>query len=86
MRYPGRQLLGLLGACTLAGCEIIADFDSDDEVEGRTIPPTPITMVDAAPIVVDGSVRDGAVLTDLDDAGSIVADAGVPAMDAGLVP
>ena len=67
----------------LAGCEIIADFDSGDEVEGRTIPPTPIPMVDGAvPIVVDASVLDGAVLTVVQDAGVIAADGAAPAADA----
>ena len=85
MRHPG-QLLGLLCAFALAGCEVIADFGSDDDVEGRTIPPTPITMVDAAPIVVDASVRDGAVLTDQRDAAVRMNDAMVEALDAGVTP
>jgi hypothetical protein len=57
-----------IAACTLTiqlllgGCELIADFDSGD-TEPRTVQPTPIPMSDGSmPIVVDGSVRDAAVV------------------------
>jgi hypothetical protein len=80
-----RRLLAILGACALAGCEVIADFDSGDDVEGRTIPPTPIGD-SAVPMMVDGSVRDGAVLTIASDGGVIVGDAAAPALDATATP
>lgn len=62
------------------GCELIADFD-EAESDDRTVGPTPIPTLDGSrPIVVDGSVRDGAVVQDLD-----AGDAGPrqPGMDAG---
>ena len=53
------------------GCELIADFDEADQDE-RTVGPTPIPSLDGSrPIVLDGSVRDGAVVQDL-DAGSVI--------------
>jgi hypothetical protein len=78
-------LFGLLVSAS-SGCELVADFDTGD-TEGRTVPVTPLPMLDGAvPIVVDGSVRDGAVVIggEARDAGG--GDAGVliiDVMDAG---
>lgn len=65
----------------LGGCELIADFDSGDPDE-RTVQPTPIPMLDGAIlIVVDGSVRDAAVVIGSDGGATSALQLG---MDAGL--
>ena len=64
-----------------SGCELIADFDEGD-TNDRTVGPTPIPTLDGSrPIVVDGSVRDGAVVQDLDAASTRPPQVG---MDAGV--
>ncbi|MET0343260.1 MAG: hypothetical protein ABW252_19785 [Polyangiales bacterium] len=66
------MLLGLLLSSALAGCELIADFDSE-EVEGRTVPVTPLPTLDGSvALMPDASVRDAALVTDppLPDAGA----------------
>lgn len=89
-RLPRRRLspllLGLFVAPALAGCELIADFDSE-EAEGRTVPVTPLPTLDGAvALMPDGSVRDAALVSDPvdDDAGATdAAVVVVPPVDAG---
>lgn len=85
VRLPRVLLLGLLLA-SLAGCELLADFDSE-EATGRTAPVTPLPTLDGSvPIVQDGSVRDAALVSDLPRDAGASADASVvviQSMDAG---
>lgn len=76
-----------VAACTLTiqlllgGCELIADFDSGDPEE-RLVQPTPIPMLDGAILtVVDGSVRDAAVVIGNDGGATSALQLG---MDAGI--